>query len=71
MNGRPLGFPGACDTHMHFYSSAHPTSPQATLFPPDATLADYRTLQDELGLERVVVRALVPVVDLGQLTSMR
>ena len=55
MNDRPLGFPGACDTHMHFYSSAHPTSPQATLFPPDATVADYRTLQDELGLERVVV----------------
>jgi D-galactarolactone isomerase len=55
MSDRPLGFPGACDTHMHFYSSTHPTSPKATLFPPDATVDDYRTLQDQLGLERVVV----------------
>lgn len=48
-------FAGACDTHMHFYDARYPTSPQATLQPPDATVDDYRLVQQTLGLERVVV----------------
>ncbi len=55
MTSGPLAHPGACDTHMHFYSSSFPTSPAATLFPPDATVGDYTTVQEQLGLERVVV----------------
>lgn len=45
----------ACDTHMHFYDAAYTSSPNATLFPPDATVDDYRVLQQQLGLDRVVV----------------
>ncbi len=47
--------PGACDTHMHVYDRSYPSSPVAVLHPPDATVDDYRTLQAELGTERVVV----------------
>lgn len=47
--------PGTCDTHMHFYHHSYPSSPDAVLHPPDATVADYRGLQAELGTERVVV----------------
>jgi D-galactarolactone isomerase len=45
----------ACDTHMHFYDARYPSAPDAVLHPPDATADDYRALQTELGLERVVV----------------
>lgn len=55
MTGRPIATPGACDTHMHFYSSTYPSSPTATLFPPDATVEQYRAFQHRIGLERVVV----------------
>ncbi len=55
MTSRPLAHPGACDTHMHFYGSEFPTAPAATLFPPDATVEDYRAVQERLGLDRVVV----------------
>lgn len=51
---RPLP-PGSFDTHMHFYHHSYPSSPDAVLHPPDATVADYRALQAELGTERVVV----------------
>lgn len=47
--------PGACDTHMHFYDSAYPTSSKAWLFPPDFRLADYRKVQERLGLQRMVL----------------
>jgi D-galactarolactone isomerase len=46
---------GSCDTHMHFYDGRFPAAPTAHLLPPDATVADYRTVQETLGLERVVV----------------
>ncbi|MDH3301734.1 MAG: amidohydrolase family protein [Acidimicrobiia bacterium] len=46
---------GACDTHMHFYHHSYPSSQAAVLHPPDATVADYRALQTELGTDRVVV----------------
>lgn len=44
-----------CDTHVHFYDRRWPVAPGAVLTPPDASVADYRTVQDDLGLERVVV----------------
>ena len=46
---------GACDAHVHFYDGRWPTAPTAVLAPPDASVADYRTVQRELGLRRVVV----------------
>jgi D-galactarolactone isomerase len=47
--------PGACDTHVHVYDARYPAAATATLFPPDAGVADYRRVQDDLGLERVVL----------------
>ncbi len=44
-----------CDTHMHFYDSSYPADPRSVLRPPDATLADYRAVQEALDLERVVI----------------
>ena len=46
--------PGACDTHMHFYDTTVPSAP-GTFLPGNFTVADYRKLQKQLGLERVVV----------------
>ncbi len=46
---------GACDTHVHFYDARHPTAPTTVLEPPDASVAEYRTVQRQLGLDRVVV----------------
>jgi D-galactarolactone isomerase len=47
--------PGACDTHMHIYSSAYPASSKAWLFPPDFSVEDYRKVQARLGLQRTVI----------------
>jgi len=47
--------PGACDTHMHFYDDRFPMAPTALLKPPNATVGDYRKLQQRLGLSRTVV----------------
>lgn len=47
--------PGACDTHVHVYDARFPTAPTATLFPPDASVDDYRAVQSALGLQRVVL----------------
>ncbi len=46
---------GACDTHIHFYDHRRPVAPDAILRPPDTTVADYRQVQQTLGLSRVVV----------------
>jgi D-galactarolactone isomerase len=48
---------GATDTHIHFYDTAerYPVAPTATFLPPPARVADYRRVQQRLGLERVVV----------------
>ena len=48
---------GACDCHMHLYDIAerYPVAPTAAFLPPPATLADYRKVRSQLGLERVVV----------------
>ena len=47
--------PGACDTHMHFYDAAYPSAATASFTPPDAGVADYKELQQRLGLQRVVI----------------
>jgi D-galactarolactone isomerase len=47
--------PGACDTHMHFYDDRFPMAPTALLKPPNATVAEYRALQQRLGLSRTVI----------------
>lgn len=46
---------GATDTHIHFYDDRFPVAAGALLHPPNAGIDDYRTIQTELGLERVVV----------------
>ena len=45
---------GACDTHVHVYDQRYPISATTVLTPPDASVADYRAVQAELDLERVV-----------------
>lgn len=47
--------PGACDTHVHFYDRAAPLAQTAIGEPPYRSVADYRLLQQRLGLDRVVV----------------
>jgi D-galactarolactone isomerase len=45
----------ACDCHMHVYDGRFPAAPNAKLLPPDATVDDYRRLQQRLGTTRNVV----------------
>lgn len=45
----------ACDCHMHVYDGRFPAAPDATLRPPDASVDDYRRLQQRLGTTRNVV----------------
>jgi D-galactarolactone isomerase len=45
---------GACDTHMHFYDEKAPGAP-GTFSPGHFSVDDYRMVQKQLGLERVVV----------------
>jgi D-galactarolactone isomerase len=40
---------------MHVYHHRFPTSAQSVLYPPDATVDDYRVVQQAIGLDRVVV----------------
>jgi predicted TIM-barrel fold metal-dependent hydrolase len=47
--------PNACDSHMHIYDSRFPAAPTAKLRPGDATVDDYRRLQQRLGTTRNVV----------------
>lgn len=47
--------PLAADCHHHIYDHHFPAAPEATLHPADATVADYRLLQQRLGLARNVV----------------
>ncbi len=46
---------GACDTHLHFYDSRYDVAPTAKLLPPDATTDEYRHIQQQLQLDRVVI----------------
>lgn len=47
--------PGACDSHVHFYNAMYPSAATALFTPPDAWIDEYRSLQNRLGLRRVVV----------------
>ncbi|HEV7393656.1 MAG TPA: amidohydrolase family protein, partial [Burkholderiales bacterium] len=44
---------GICDCHMHIYDPRF--KPSGHVPPRDATMADYRRIREQLGLERVVV----------------
>ena len=44
-----------CDAHMHVYDNRFPAAPEAMLRPADATVTDYRNVQEKLGSGRVVV----------------
>lgn len=46
---------GAIDCHMHIYDDRFPVAPGTTLRPPNATVAQYRSLQARLGVRRNVV----------------
>lgn len=46
--------PLACDCHMHVYSARYAAANDAALLPPDASLADYRKLQQRLRTTRNV-----------------
>lgn len=49
------GFGELCDCHMHVYDSRYPHVNNPPYLPPDALVADYRLVQDRLGLSRTVV----------------
>lgn len=44
-----------CDTHVHVYDGRYPAAAGAVLHPPDAGIDQYGSVQDALGLGRVVV----------------
>jgi D-galactarolactone isomerase len=46
--------PLACDCHMHVYAARYPVADRAALTPPDASVDDYRRLQQRLGTSRNV-----------------
>ncbi|MEX0293772.1 amidohydrolase family protein [Pseudomonas putida] len=46
---------GSVDCHMHLYDSRIPAAPDATLLPPDASIDDYRKLQQRLSIGRMVI----------------
>lgn len=47
--------PGACDCHMHVFDDRHAPAPTGSFRPPNATASEYRKVQGQLGLSRVVV----------------
>ena len=46
---------GAVDCHMHIYDDRFPSAPGTTLRPPNATVEQYRSVQQRLGVHRNVV----------------
>ncbi|WPB57173.1 amidohydrolase family protein [Xylophilus sp. GOD-11R] len=47
--------PGSVDCHHHIYDHRFPYAPDVSLRPPHADVAQYRQLQQRLGLQRSVV----------------
>ena len=45
----------ACDAHIHVYDSRFTAVAGASLHPPDATIEDYRSVQQRMGTERAVL----------------
>ena len=46
---------GSVDSHMHLYDDQYPAAPDAILRPPNASLTDYQSLQQRLGMSRMVI----------------
>lgn len=46
---------GACDCHIHVYDARVPAVAGAQLHPPDASIDDYRRVQQRMGTQRAVV----------------
>ncbi|WP_346830796.1 amidohydrolase family protein [Pseudomonas abietaniphila] len=46
---------GSVDCHMHLYDDRYPAAPGATLLPPNASLEDYRHVQERLHVRRMVI----------------
>ncbi|TKV70533.1 amidohydrolase family protein [Rhizobium sp. AU243] len=47
--------PNTCDTHFHIYDNRFPAAANASLIPPNASVADYEKLRARLGFERSVI----------------
>lgn len=45
----------SADCHLHIYEARFPVDPKSKLRPPDATVADYRQVQERLGTTRCVI----------------
>lgn len=45
----------ACDAHIHVYDCRFTAVAGASLYPPDATIEDYRLVQQRMGTERAVL----------------
>lgn len=46
--------PGMCDTHMHIYAPGYPVRPGVAK-PPVATVSEYKTLCQRLGITRTII----------------
>lgn len=46
---------GSVDCHMHLYDDHYPAASGATLLPPNASLDDYRQVQQRLHVKRMVI----------------
>ncbi|MGE3870236.1 MAG: amidohydrolase, partial [Pseudorhodoplanes sp.] len=46
---------GTTDTHIHIYDRRFPMAPTAKMYPPEASVAEYRAMADALGIARTVV----------------
>lgn len=56
LGGPAFSFPkGACDCHMHLFDNRYPFASGSVLSHGDASVADYRMLQQRLGMERCVI----------------
>lgn len=47
--------PNACDSHMHIYDSRFAPEGLAPSFIPNATVTDYRTVQEKIRTQRTVI----------------
>jgi predicted TIM-barrel fold metal-dependent hydrolase len=45
----------SADCHLHIYEGRFPVDPKSKLRPPDATVADYRQVQERIGTTRCVI----------------
>jgi predicted TIM-barrel fold metal-dependent hydrolase len=46
---------GTCDCHIHVYDGCTPAAFGVNLHPPEASIADYRRVQQRMGMQRAVV----------------